>query len=82
MKNYEDVLNLIERADRLIRLQATGTSYQFAEKLNISRTSVIRLLHYFRTIGAPVKYCKYRKTYYYMYAVKFEIIFRILNLNE
>jgi hypothetical protein len=73
MKNYEDRLDIIERTDQLIRLNATGTSYQLAEILCISRASSIRLLQYLRTIGAPIKYCKYRKTYYYQYHVKLEI---------
>jgi len=81
MKNYEDVFILIERADRLIRLKATGTSCDFAAILGISRASVFRLLKYFRAVGAPVTYCKYRKTYYYKYPVKVEITCKILSLG-
>jgi hypothetical protein len=73
MKNYEDIFHLIERTDRLIRLQATGTSYQLADTLCISRASVFRLLKYLKTMDAPIKYCKYRKTYYYLHAVKLNI---------
>jgi biotin operon repressor len=65
MKKYAELQNLIERADRLIRLKATGTPVEFAAKLGISRASVFRLLQYFRETGAPVKYCKYRRGYYY-----------------
>ncbi|MDR2970493.1 MAG: HTH domain-containing protein [Bacteroidales bacterium] len=65
MKNYEASLELIERTDRLVRLHATGTASQLADTLCISRVSVFRLLKYLKTMGAPIKYCKYRKTYYY-----------------
>ena len=65
MKKYLEINNLIERADLLIRLKATGTSDEFAIKLGISRASVFRLLQYLRDIGMPIKYCKYRKAYYY-----------------
>ena len=81
MKNYEGTLDLIERTDRLIRLNATGTSSQLADILGISRASVFRLLKYIKTMGAPVKYCKCRKTYYYQYPVKLETSHRFLNLE-
>ena len=81
MKNYEDKLHLIERIDKLIRLNATGTSYQLAELLCISRASVFRLLKYLRTMGAPIEYCKYRQTYYYQYSVKLGISHKLFNLE-
>jgi biotin operon repressor len=65
MKKYSELQNLIERADRLICLKATGTAEEFADKLGVSRATVVRLLQYLREIGKPVKYCKYRKAYYY-----------------
>jgi predicted DNA-binding transcriptional regulator YafY len=81
MKNYEEILELIEKTDRLIRLKATGTSAQLADKLGISRASVFRLLQYLRTMGAPIKYCKYRKTYYYQYPVKLATLHNLFNLE-
>jgi len=81
MINLEEVQNLVDRVDTLIRLQATGTSYELSKKLRISRASVIRLLHSLRNQGAPILYCKYRKTYYYKKNVKIEIIFRIVTLG-
>jgi predicted DNA-binding transcriptional regulator YafY len=65
MKKYLEFQNLIERADQLIRLQATGTAKEFAVKLGISRAKLFRLLEYLREMDIPVKYCKYRRTYYY-----------------
>jgi predicted DNA-binding transcriptional regulator YafY len=65
MKKYEEFQNLIGRADQLIRLKATGTADEFAVKLGISRATLFRLLEYLRSTGASVKFCKYRKAYYY-----------------
>jgi predicted DNA-binding transcriptional regulator YafY len=81
MKNYEDILDIIEKTARLIRFQATGTSYQLADTLCISRASVIRLLKYLRTMGAPIEYCKYRKTYYYQYPVTLAISNQLFKLE-
>ena len=77
MINLEGAQNLVNRVDKLIRLQATGTSYELSKKLQISRASVIRLLHYLRSQGAPILFCKYRRTYYYKNDAKIEIVFRI-----
>jgi biotin operon repressor len=81
MKNYEDSLELIEKTDRLIRLNATGSAYQLADTLGISRVSVFRLLKYLKTMGAPIKYCKYRQTYFYEYPVKLSISHELFNLE-
>jgi len=81
MKNYKDRLELIERIDRLIRLNATGTACQLANILGISRVSVFRLLKYLKTMGAPIKYCKCRKTYFYQYPVKLSISHELFNLE-
>ena len=65
MKKHSDIQNLIERADRLIRLKATGTAVEFAVQLGISRATVVRLLKYLREKGASIKYCKHRRAYCY-----------------
>ena len=65
MKKYLEIQNLIERADLLIRLKATGTPDEFAAKLGISRASVFRVIEHLRGTGKVIKYCKYRRGYYY-----------------
>jgi len=65
MKKHSDIQILIERADRLIRLKATGIAEEFAVKLGISRKTLFRLLKYLREMDRTIKYCKYRRTYYY-----------------
>ena len=44
MKNLENIQRLIDKADKLIRLEATGTPDEFAVRLGISRASLFRLL--------------------------------------
>ena len=80
MKNYEEALNLIERTDRLIRLQATGTAKELALTLGISRISVCRLFKDLRDMGAPVKYNRNRRTYYYEYPIEIIITCKIVIL--
>lgn len=55
----------LKRMDDLIRRKATGSVDEFAGKLGISRSQVSQDLLELRQLGAPIKYCNYRKTYYY-----------------
>jgi DNA-binding transcriptional regulator LsrR (DeoR family) len=82
MKNLENIQKLIERADRLIRLETTGTPNEFAAKLGISRASLFRLLEELKNIEVPVKYCYKYKTYYYEYPVKIQFSYQVLKLDE
>jgi predicted DNA-binding transcriptional regulator YafY len=70
MKKYLELQKLIERADKFIHLKATGTPKDFAATLCISRATLFRLLEYLKSTGAPIKYNKYRETYYYEYSEK------------
>ncbi|HYC83743.1 MAG TPA: hypothetical protein VEB86_00915 [Chryseosolibacter sp.] len=54
-----------KRMDELIRRRATGSSEQFANKLNISRSVLMEDLSEMRELGANIKYCIYSQSYYY-----------------
>ena len=49
-------IELIDRIDQLIRLQATGTPLQLAQRLGISKAKLYRALHTMRALKAPLKY--------------------------
>jgi predicted DNA-binding transcriptional regulator YafY len=49
----------------LIRSKRTGTPIQFAEKLEISESTLYQHLNDLRELGAPIAYDKFRQTYYY-----------------
>lgn len=49
-------IEMINRIDQLIRLQATGTPNELASKLGISKTKLYRLLNIMRDLNAPVEY--------------------------
>jgi len=42
-----------------------GKASEFAEKLSISRATLFRQIEYLREKGTLIKYCRYRRTYYY-----------------
>ena len=49
-------IELIERIDRLIRLQATGTPDELALRLGISKTKLYRMIHTMKELNAPIEY--------------------------
>ena len=70
-----ETLQKIDRLDQLIRLKATGTPTNLANKLHISERSVRRLINTMKEMGAPIGYSIYRKSYYYKENVEFQFGF-------
>ena len=64
MQIFETV-QIVERINQLIRLKATGSPTELANKLNICERQVYRIIDELKTTGLPIQYCKKRKTYYY-----------------
>lgn len=60
-----DIFDRIKRIDNLIQMKGTGTAGELAERLGISRAQVYEYLNLMKDFGAPIKYCKYRQSYYY-----------------
>ena len=52
IKNIE----MIERIDRLIRMQATGSPEYLASRLGISKPTLYRIIRTMKTLNAPVIY--------------------------
>lgn len=64
MKIREQVYRL-EQMHRMIRLRATGCPEDFAKRLGLSVSRLSRIIAYLKAEGAPIVYCRHRKTYYY-----------------
>ncbi len=64
MKFLEQIQQL-ERLDQLIRLKATGSPKDLAEKLEVSERSVYNFMEVMRCLGADIKYCSQRNSYCY-----------------
>ena len=71
-KHYVDRLKNI---NHLICIKGTGTPKQFARKLNIAERSLFEMLSVMKKLGAPIKYCKHRQSYYYNQEGAFNVKF-------
>jgi len=57
--------NRLQSLDHLIRIKGTGSPKHLAKRLNISERSIYEYIEVLRTLDAPVRYCKFRQSYYY-----------------
>jgi len=82
-KNYQKLnimtflekLNLIERIDQLIRLKATGSTSDLANRLGVARSTVYEIIETMKSMGAEIKYCRIRRSFYYTKEVVLSIGF-------
>jgi predicted DNA-binding transcriptional regulator YafY len=61
----KEIFQRLARIDQLIRIKATGTPVELADKLGISERSVYEYLNLMKDLGAPIKFNSYRQSYYY-----------------
>ncbi|MEQ9403260.1 MAG: hypothetical protein RIM99_06745 [Cyclobacteriaceae bacterium] len=75
-------LNRLERMDALIRRKSTGAPEQFAEKMNMSRSALMRNLAELKKLEAPIEYDSYRQTYYYSEEVELNFGFKKISATK
>ncbi len=64
-------IKLIERVDRLVRMQATGSPDELAYRLSISKTKLYRIINVMKQLGAPIEYDFSIQSFVYEQAVGF-----------
>lgn len=62
---FWELFNDLERLDFLIRKKSTGTPTELARRLEMSERNLYYILGTMKMRGAPIAYCKKRKSYYY-----------------
>lgn len=72
MKHY---LNLLLRLDLFIRQKGTGSPPEFARKMGISERSLYEYLRVLKDLGAPIKWSRQERSYYYTVEGQFRISF-------
>ncbi|MFN4286755.1 MAG: hypothetical protein ACK4E8_12435 [Lacibacter sp.] len=64
-----------KRIDYYIYKRRTGTPKQLADRLEISRSTLLEFIAVMKENGAPIKWDKIKKTYYYSHQGRFNICF-------
>ncbi len=68
--------NRLQTIDRLIRAKGTGSPQKLARRLEISVSRLYAYIAFMKEQGAPIRYCKFRGTYYYEVEGGFDFKFR------
>ncbi|CAN5527288.1 hypothetical protein BH10BAC4_BH10BAC4_05770 [soil metagenome] len=71
-------IDRVKRMDHLIRLKATGSPEEFAQRLGLGKTVLMEELKELKELGAKISYCKVRRSYLYDQ----EFVFKIGNLDD
>lgn len=77
---FYELANTILRIDQLVNLKATGSPLELSKRLGISERSLYNHIETMKNLGAPIKYCRYTRRYYYESQGRFEIGFK--NVTE
>ncbi|SEK89159.1 hypothetical protein SAMN04487910_1404 [Aquimarina amphilecti] len=81
MTKIERQIELIERLDRLIRMQATGNPQQLARRLDISKASLFRIFEVMKRLNAPIIFDIGLQSYIYEEQVSFRFGFYTRDLQ-
>ena len=60
-----EILPLLSRMDRLIRLKSTGSLEAFSRRLAVSKKTVRNYINLLKSMGAEIYFSKTNSTYYY-----------------
>lgn len=71
----KSLLHRLIRLDHLISHKSTGTPADCAQKVGISERSLYDYLKLLKDMGAPVKFSRGRRTYYYTEGGHFHVLF-------
>ncbi|THU38056.1 HTH domain-containing protein [Niastella caeni] len=66
----------ISAIDQCIQSECTGDAQRLATHLGIARSTLFKYLNDMKELGAPIDYCRRRKTFYYKYKGFFMLHFR------
>ena len=72
--NFAEQFMLLQRIANLIKMKATGTPKDLAEKVEVSRSALYRHIDTLKSLGASINYCKHRRTYYFEKDFSLEIL--------
>ncbi|MCB0517859.1 MAG: hypothetical protein H6577_24835 [Lewinellaceae bacterium] len=70
---FLEQLHLWQRMSGLIKRKATGPPEEFAKRLGLKRTALFRHLETLRSMGADIRYCRERQSYFFETDFEFRI---------
>ena len=62
---FIEKLKTLERIDQLVRMKATGSAKDLANRLGVSERCVFDIISTFKQLEAPISYCRTSNSYVY-----------------
>lgn len=81
MAKLTQQIAVLERIDQLIRLKGTGRPKQLAERLEVSESTVFRMIETMKELNAPICYDLSRQSYVYTETTSFKCGFYMEELD-
>jgi predicted DNA-binding transcriptional regulator YafY len=61
----QEIFHRLERIDHLIRIKGTGTPAQLARRMGVGERTIYEYISMMKELGAPIRFCRERRSYYY-----------------
>ena len=74
-----DRITHLNRINKLIQQEATGTPDEFAERIHLSRKQMYNILNLLTDYGAVIKYSRKNHTFYFSNDFNMEITVKFLS---
>ena len=81
MKSFEQ-LERLKRMNRLIKEERTGSPQEFAKRLGVSKSHLYRCIEEVRELGAPIRFCRTRQTYFYKNEFELKVSYSVQLISE
>lgn len=72
----KNILLRLKRIDHLISIKGTGNPAELAARLKMSERNLYQYIKLMKDLGAPIRFDRYRETYYYHEDGQFIISFQ------
>lgn len=77
-----DYFEKIKRIDQFVRMQATGTPEEFAQRLGIAKSTLYSYINVMKELDIPIQYNNERRTFYYTQVGKLKIGYTTSELTD
>jgi predicted DNA-binding transcriptional regulator YafY len=61
----QEIFMRLVRIDYLIRIKGTGSPSQLANRLGVGERTIYEYISTMKSLGAPIRFCRHRRSYYY-----------------
>ncbi|TRX72454.1 HTH domain-containing protein [Carboxylicivirga sp. M1479] len=75
-------LERLKQINELIKTKSTGKPKEFSKKIGISESHLYRCINEIKEMGAPIKFCRKRDSYYYEKTFEIKVNYSIELVSE